>query len=71
MTQRAQEMTAFTVGPLRFYKFLRMPFSLCNSGATFQRMMEKVLKPLLHKIALVYIDDVIIYSTTVDEHIKP
>ena len=70
MAKRAQELTAFTAGPLGFYEFRRMPFGLCNSGATFQRMMEKVLKPLLHKIALVYIDDVIIYSTTEDEHIK-
>ena len=36
MTQRAQEMTAFTAGPLGFYEFLRMPFGLCNSGATLR-----------------------------------
>jgi len=38
-----------------------MPFSLCNAPATFERLMEKVLHGVLHKICLIYLNDVIIY----------
>lgn len=64
------EYTAFTAGPLGFWEFLKMPFGLCNSGATFQRMMEKVLKQLLHEECMVYIDDVVIFSTDFKTHLE-
>jgi len=41
-----------------------MPFSLYNAPAIFERLMEKVLYEVLHKICLVYLDDVILYSKT-------
>jgi hypothetical protein len=47
-----------------------MPFGLTNAPATFQRLMNNLLQPVIHKFALVYLDDVIIYSRTIDEHIK-
>jgi hypothetical protein len=46
-----------------------MPFRLCNAPATFQRMMNDILRDFLHKFVTVYHDDVCIYSRTL-EHLR-
>ena len=61
--------TAFTTSDGHF-EFNRMPFGLTNAPATFQHLMNQVLRPALKKFALVYLDDVILFSQTVNEHIK-
>ena len=43
---------------------------LMNGGATFQAMMEEILAPHLWTSVVVYLDDVFIYSKTVEQHIK-
>jgi len=51
------------------YEYTRMPFGLKNAPATFQRCMNFVLKDLINKHCLVYLDDVIVYSTSLNEHL--
>ncbi|XP_067687022.1 uncharacterized protein [Haliotis asinina] len=64
-----KEKTAFTVGPLGFFEYNRMPFGLSNAPATYQRLMEQCLEGLHLKICLIYLDDLIIFSKTYEEHI--
>jgi len=45
-----------------------MPFGLCNAGATFQRLVDIVLSGLTYEICLAYIDDIVLFSRTIDEH---
>lgn len=60
--------TAFTVEN-GHYEYCRMPFGLKNAPSTFQRAMENVLRGLINEICVVYMDDIIVFSTSLQEHI--
>jgi len=47
-----------------------MPFGLCNAPATFQSMIDHILHDLLDEVVVVYLDDILIYIESVDEHEK-
>ena len=49
------------------YEFTVMPFGLCNSPATFQRLMEEVLSGLIPESSMVYIDDIVVTGHTFEE----
>ena len=68
MSEKSRQYTAFTVGSLGVYEFLRMPYGLCNAPATFQRLMQNCLGELNLTYALVYLDNVIMYSKTEEDH---
>ena len=51
------------------YQYNVMPFGLTNAPTTFQRAMDSILKDFKWQCALVYIDDIIIYSRTYEQHL--
>ncbi|GFU50691.1 retrovirus-related Pol polyprotein from transposon 297 [Trichonephila clavipes] len=63
-----REKTAF-ITPEGLYKFKVMPFGLCNTPATFARMMDNLLRHLKWTMCLCYLDD-IVFSETFDDHLR-
>ncbi|GBO17949.1 Retrovirus-related Pol polyprotein from transposon 297, partial [Araneus ventricosus] len=64
-----KEKTAFTTGQ-GLWQFKVMPFGLCNAPATFERLMEAVLRGLTSEVCLVYLDDIIIVGRTFEEYLN-
>ena len=69
MDEASKEKTAFNTHR-GLFQFKVLPFGLCNSPATFQRMMEMVLSGILFERCLVYIDDVIVMGRTEEETLE-
>ncbi|XP_057671275.1 uncharacterized protein LOC130903024 [Diorhabda carinulata] len=61
--------TAFS-NPQGHFQFQRMPFGLKNAPSTFQSVMDNVLRGLTDETCIVYLDDILIYSTSLQEHIQ-
>src|SRR6266498_4127229 len=53
-----------------YYEYNVMPFGLKGTPATFQRLMTKVLGLYLYEFVMVYLNDIIIFSQTMDEHLQ-
>ena len=70
MTEDSKPLTAFTVGPLGFYECVWMPFGLTNAPATFQHLMETCMGEMHLKWCIIYLDDIIVFSRTLEEHIE-
>ena len=65
LTERAKLISAFCT-PDGLFQYRVMPFGMKNSAATFQRLMNKVVRGLV--FVVVYLDDIIVFSDTWDEH---
>ena len=62
------DKTAF-ICPRGMFRYRTMPFGLCNAGATFQRLMDIVMSGLHLDICLAYLDDIIVYAKSPEEHL--
>ena len=69
MHERDSEKTAFICHRGSFL-FTTMPMGLRNSGATFVRLMDMVMAGLTFEVCLVYLDDIVVFSKTIDEHLQ-
>lgn len=67
MKKEDRAKTAFTT-PLGHYEYTRMPFGLRNAPATFQRLMNSVLSGLQGLQCFVYLDDIVIYASSLQQH---
>ena len=64
-----QYKTAFST-PFGLYEHTRMAYGLCNGPSTFQRLMQTMFRKELFNTILCYLDDVLVFSTTIQEHIE-
>lgn len=69
LSEKTKHKSAF-VTHRGLYNFRRLAFGMMNAPMTYQMLMTKVLKELNWKVALIYIDDLLIYSQNFDEHLK-
>ena len=69
MDEALKQYTAFTMGNLGFFECDRMPFGLCNALATFQQLMQNCMGELNFIYCLIYLDDMIVFSQTAEEHL--
>ena len=65
----SRSATTFT-SPYGSYQFKRLPFGLVNAGASYSRMVQQMLSQLPEGFVLCYLDDVLVYSSDVDSHLK-
>ena len=70
MSPESKQYTAFTLGSMGLYECESMPFGLCNAPPTFQRLMQNCLGELNLTYCLIYLDDVIVFSHTEEEHLE-
>jgi len=64
-----RDKTAF-ICPRGMYRYKTMPFGLCNAGASFERLVDILFSGLHLDVCLVYVDDIVVFSTTVEEHFE-
>lgn len=69
MEESSRDYTAFTVGAFQ-YRWVRMPFGLSTAPFTWQRAINTILAELIGKGVYVYLDDVIVFAKTREEHDK-
>ena len=70
MDEESKQYTAFTLGSMGLYECESMPFGLCNTLPTFQRLMQNCLGKLNLTYCLIYLDDVIVFSNMPNEHLR-
>lgn len=70
LEEASKEKTAFAIPGRGLYQFVTMPFGLCGAPATWQRFVDTVLGPDLEPSVFVYLDDIIVVTSTFDSHLQ-
>ena len=70
MAPGSQQYTTFTMGNLGFYELTHMPFGLCNTPVTFQYLMQNTLGELNLIYRIIYLDDVVVFGHSEEEHLE-
>lgn len=70
LTEDSQAKTAFAVSGRGYYKYTRMAFGLCNSGATLCRLVDHVIGCDLEPYVFVYLDDIIVATESFEKHFE-
>ena len=69
IAEQDKEKTTFRTSSGQLFEFNQVPFGLCNAPATFSRLMDRVLAGLHWETCLFYLDDIIVFSSTWEEHL--
>ena len=69
IAEQDKEKTAFRTSSGQLFEFNQVPFGLCNAPATFSRLMDRVLAGLHWETCLFYLNDIIVFSSTWEEHL--
>ncbi|KAL1264143.1 hypothetical protein QQF64_004498 [Cirrhinus molitorella] len=69
VAEKDRAKTAFCT-PFGLFEFNRMPFGLCNAPSTFQRLMQRLFGKQHCQSFLLYLDDVVVFSSTVSQHLE-
>ena len=69
LDEQSQNMTAF-VTPMGHYKWKRLPMGLASAPGTFPNLMELIMAGLSYEVALVYLDEIIIFGRPFEEHLN-
>lgn len=70
LSEESQNKTAFAISGKGFFRYKRMPFGLCNSGATLCRLVDHVIGCDLEPFVFVYLDDIIVATETFQQHLE-
>lgn len=68
IAEKDKPKTAFCT-PFGLFEFNRMPFGLCNAPSTFQRLMERIFGDQSFQSLLLYLDDIVVFSATFEDHL--
>ena len=69
LDEESQNVTAF-VTPMGLYKWKRLPMGLASAPGAFQNLMELIMSGLSYEVASVYLDDIIIFGRSFEEHLN-
>lgn len=69
VTESDRQKTAFCT-PFGLFEWNRMPFGLCNAPSTFQRLMQRIFGDQQCQSLLLYLDDIVVFSSTVQQHLE-